>query len=134
MEISAVLTANRAAIDANGLLHVEGGGWEYVIATVLPFTVVGHIAGVVEFSADEFGARPALRLRIENASQDVGSIGSTTVNAHRHRAAFAIPFAFVAAGEDVYTATLTDDADRTLATLSFPIRYEPPTPTPPAAG
>jgi hypothetical protein len=130
MELSAALTANNATLDDNGLLHIQGGGWEVFQVPGFPATVGGFVAGGVEFGADEIGSYPVLRLTVVPEGQDAGSSGSMTLSAHRHRAAFFIPFTLATPEPNMVNARLFDEHDTQLGELSFPVRAVETPPAP----
>ena len=64
MRVAAALLANNAVVDGNGLLHVEGGGWDRYSADSFPSTLNGAVCGVLELSQADVGVYRALRISV----------------------------------------------------------------------
>jgi hypothetical protein len=129
MELNGLILATSAQVDGHGLLHVQGGGWEYVAVRHFPWVVTGAAAGMVEFGADEVGSIQVLTLAVTADGDRVVSLGSTVVHGTRQRGAFALPFSFVVQSEVLCVASMTSAAGEELATVTLPVRHEAPPPT-----
>jgi len=128
MELNGLILATSAQVDAHGLLHVQGGGWEYVAVRHFPWVVTGAAAGMVEFGADEVGSIQVLTLTVRADGDRVVSLGSTVVHGTRQRGAFALPFSFVVDAEVLCVATMTTAPGQELAAVTLPVRHEAPAP------
>jgi hypothetical protein len=133
MKIEAILFANAAMVNENGLLVVDGGGWRYVELPEFPMAVGGSICGVVGLEAEDFGLVHALALRtFDEAGQVDGSAGSIMMDARSAsaemsspRLPFAIPFATVIREPTVLKASVTSNGGE-LAGLSVVVRRKQP--------
>ena len=133
MRAAVAILANQAAVE-NGLIYVNGGGWEYVNALQLPCQASGCIAGVFELEIAELGLRPVVRFDIhDSAGQLAGFQGSMIVDAMRDevpeigfaRVPFAVPFTVVLPKAEVYTARIVAEEGEVLAAIPFSVMLPP---------
>jgi hypothetical protein len=133
VELNGLILGTAAQVDGHGLLHVQGGGWEYVAVRHFPWVVAGAAAGMVEFGADEVGSIQVLTLAVRVDDDRAVALGSTVVHGTRQRGAFALPFSFVVDAEVLCVATLSNTAGQVLASVTLPVRHEVPAPPAPPA-
>lgn len=119
------MLANGAAA-RDGLLYVEGGGWEWFTVPAFPWTVQGWIAALIELPA---GQEPSVvDVRVDGHVE--GSLGSMTLSNNSPvllRAPVAVPFMFVAPEPGPYRVSLSD-SDGPMVTLDVDVRLPPPNP------
>ena len=98
MRVEAILLANAAVVDANGLLSVEGGGWRFVERDDFPTTLAGSVCGVVAVEDEDFGSIHTISMEVfDDAGQVDRSAGSMIMDARQASAEMSIarlPFAF----------------------------------------
>ena len=83
MRLPVLLTANLAVV-RDGLLFIEGGGWESYSIVKSPGFAVGFIAGIVELEAHEIDAAQEAVYRVVDVDGQVsGSEGSITMTVNR---------------------------------------------------
>ena len=109
MQMSAVVLANRAEVGPDGLLYVQGGGWEHFDVPELPWTLDGYVAGIVTFDAGEIGQSRLIRFSLSQAGQDLESSGSMTIKATRKRAPFVFRFTAVVSAEGEFVVEISDE-------------------------
>ena len=85
MRVTVALLANRADV-RDGLLHIEGGGWEFTTSPQYPATIGGYFAGIVEIDPGELGTTPALTVAVvDGDGRVVGFEGSMILSLIRER-------------------------------------------------
>ena len=117
MKVEAITFANRAAIE-DGLLQIEGAGWEYVRPPLFPATISGYVAGVLALDKSEHHELTEVRLKVRDDDGQIARFRASIVaDGARPKAAagvpfrvpFAIPFTIVARGPTVMKASLESD-------------------------
>lgn len=116
--VSAMLA--QAAAVQNGLLHIQGGGWESWGAAQFPSGVSGWFAAVLEYSAEEVGTLPVVTLEVvDQRAESAGYKASTVIELNRspgappespRRVPVAIPFSLAVAGPGRFWVRLSDTA------------------------
>lgn len=129
MELKVLMLADRAWVAENGLLYVEGGGWEFIPVAELPTTVTGYVAGIIEYSAEDLGNTHVIQITAK-AGQVEASSGSRVKKAVRRLAPFAIPFMTGALSEDtlVVEVVALGTPNTFLGSIDAPIRLAPQEP------
>ena len=113
----AAMLAQAAAVQ-NGLLHIQGGGWESWVTPQFPAGVSGWFAAVLEYSAEEVGSLPVVTLEVaDHEGHDAGFKASTIIELNRvpgappespRRVPVAIPFALAVTQPGQFSVRLSD--------------------------
>ena len=98
--------ANSAHVGHDGLLYVQGGGWEFFDATALPSLVAGHICGLIEFELSEIGDVQPLSLEVVGTSGEVIGRSSAQLVAVRRLGPFSFGFGFRALSAGPFSARI----------------------------
>jgi len=125
MKLNVAILANRAWLDENTLLCIEGGGWEFIGAREFPWTVSGALAGLVEIGPDDLSQKPVLHLAIRTDGELAGSAGSIVIPPVRNLVPFVWPFSVVVIDEAMLTFEAADDAGDHLWSMSIGVRLQP---------
>ena len=67
MDIEVLMPANKASAD--GLLSVEGGGWEHTAPQMLPITIGGYVAGIATFTPGEIDKNPVMTITVNDREE-----------------------------------------------------------------
>ncbi|HSH59976.1 MAG TPA: hypothetical protein VK988_10110 [Acidimicrobiales bacterium] len=133
MRVEALLVADRAVVE-NGLLSIEGGGWEHYQPPLLPWTLRGSLAGVLVLEDAEVGSTPAIGIEMTdsdghvdgfNASMIVNGIRPTTLGGVPCRVPLDVPFTTVARAPTVVKIGVVH-AGTELASVTFAVREPVP--------
>ena len=108
VHVNAALLANVANVGPDGLLYVEGGGWENYSVLTLPATLDGHFAGIIALDDSEIGRPHVVGFSVSQAGQLLGSTGSMIVNSQRALVPFALRFTTVVHAVRLFVVELTD--------------------------
>jgi len=139
MNIEVLMMANKAS--AEGLLSVEGAGWEHATPQMLPITIGGYVAGIATFTADEIDKNPVMTITIKDREdpENPGFSASILIYGARPptapgvpiRETFAVPFRIPVFRPCVLTASV-GDGNKELSSVTFAVR-DPIPDTPPTA-
>ena len=133
------MVANGAGID-NGLLTVNGGGWEFYSPAFFPSTVRGAICGIATLDESELGTTPVVTFRASaQDDQELGWVASTTIDGVRTptvagvpiRVPFMVLMSAVVSAPTVVTVTMSEGRAE-LASTAFAVR-DPIPDAPPAS-
>ena len=133
MKIEAILWANAGMVDANSLLHLEGGGWRFVELESFPHSLAGSVCGVMLVEDGDFGSIHTISFAVSDDSGHVeGAAGSMTIDASEAseemstpRIAFAFPFHVVVRDPTLLKASVTSNGG-VLGGLSLIVRRKTP--------
>lgn len=139
MKIEVLMVANSASTE-DGLLSIQGGGWEHCTLPMLPANFRAAIAGIATLEPDELGEAQIIQISAKaQDGHDPGFAGSmiisgirpTTVPGVPVRVPFAVPLIFPALRPTVVKVSVTQD-DAELAAVTFAIRDPVPDAPPPS--
>ena len=110
MHVEATLLANVARVDPDGLLYVEGGGWQHYPVLTLPATLDGHLAGIIALDESELGQLHLVGFAVSQGGKRLESPGSMIVSSARTVVPFAWRFTTIVHAEGVIAVELSDDS------------------------
>lgn len=94
MKIHTALFANFAAVSPDGLLHLDGAGWEHVTVGS-PALVKTWVGGLVEFRESEYDSPIPMRIEVvDQWGHNLGALIETVIVSGRRFQPFALPVAF----------------------------------------
>ena len=126
MIVPTSLLSNVAAVGQDGLLYVEGGGWEFTQCPAFPWAVTGFVAGIVELSPDEIDTPRIVKMSVrDHNDNDLGASGTFIVHSPRKMQPFALPFSIVVHGLGAFHVDLSDD-NGVFSSLTCGVRYALP--------
>lgn len=138
MDIEVLMVANKATAD--GLLSVDGAGWEHTTPQMLPITIGGYVAGIATFTPDEIDKNPVMTITVKDRKnpENPGFSASILIYGARPptapgvpiRQPFAVQFVVPAFRPCVLTASV-GDGNKELSNVTFAVR-DPIPDTPPA--
>ena len=109
MHVPMAMLANYATIDGDGLLHVNGGVWEYVERPAFPCTITGFLVAVLELETSELGVEHGLDVAtVGQDGHEVGSLRSMVIVSNRHRTPLVAAFSLVMAEPGVFAVEARD--------------------------
>jgi hypothetical protein len=130
MEIEVLVLANKAST-TDGLLSVEGAGWEHATPQMLPITIGGYVAGIATFTPAEIDKNPVMTITIKDREdpENPGFSASILIFGARPptasgvpiREPFAVPFRVPAFRQCVLTASVLD-GNKELSSVTFAVR------------
>ena len=139
MKVEILLVANAAAVQ-DGLLHVQGGGWEHYGVPLFPWTVQGCAAGILTVEPTDLGTSSVVTMDVSDQEGHVaGSHGSMVIVGDRPKTTagvpvrfpFVFPFSTAISGPAVVKVALSKDGVE-LAAVAFSVK-DPVPDAPPAA-
>ena len=111
MHVPMAMLANYATVDGDGLLHVNGGVWEYVERPAFPCTITGFLVAVLELDTSELGVEHGLDVAtVAQDGHEVGSFTSMVIVSNRHRTPLVASFSLVMTGPGVFAVEARDTA------------------------
>ena len=130
MRVSMTLLANMARVGTDGLLYIEGGGWEKYHAGAAAKTVQGVLAGTFEVNGEPSTDEPVHLDVVDQDGRDLGGHASFLPAGSGRLLPFAVPFTIVLPTNATEMAVRLSDADGVFSTTScavVPQTLPPPT-------
>ena len=111
VHVPMAMLANYASVDGDGLLHVNGGVWEYVERSEFPCTITGYLVAVVELEAAELGITRGVEVAVVGQDgHEVGSFRTMVVVSTRLRTPLVAAFTLVMKQPGLFAVEIRDDA------------------------
>lgn len=112
MHVPSTLLANMASVGNDGLLYINGGGWEhFTVVGPGPKTVQGYLAGLFDFEGDSETQRVVQLDVVDQDGVGLGALATLMVAATSRLMPFAIGFSIVLPpAATKFTVRLSDDA------------------------
>ncbi len=121
MHVAALLLANQAIVNEDGLLDIQGGGWEHFTPMALPAEISGVVVGILEFDDQEVGAVATIEFGLAQDGHDLVPMGSMMILSTRKLVPFVWAFRAVLPELGEVQATLSTNGEP-IGRVSFSVR------------